>query len=288
VSSSIANPRALLPDRHRRGDFFLCDIFNAIPKDDMVTMERPILSLSMRPDRRILRYVHNDEEIEVTPNVKGPAKIHDKDIPIHCISQLMAALNAGKTVSRRSHGQRGGDALGLALPGGDYEIRPDAEPGLFPPQEAAGTPHLRNSTQPFPPPGQPARLGRSAAQKSGSACPLRGRRKMLRDMLAAGHLPDYEMAEGDMIRFSLRDAVVEGPVRPPRVLPPEARDAARALAPGWDVREWCSFWAKSGDCAANGVARLRETARRGVWPEVIWFAKLLSIIRLWKIETSCR
>jgi len=59
-------------------------------------------------------------------------------------------------------------------------------------------------------------------KKSGSASPRRGLRKMLRDMIAAGHLPDYEMAEeeGDMIRFSLRDAVIEGPVRAPPCCPP--------------------------------------------------------------------
>ena len=89
-------------------------------------------------------------------------------------------------------------------------------------------------------------------KKSGSASPRRVFRKMLRDMIAAGHLPDYEMAEeaGDMIRFSLRDAVVEGPVRSAPILPAQAHDAARALAPGWDVHaleaEWRGFWASSG------------------------------------------
>lgn len=81
--------------------FFLCDIFDAIPKDDIATMEHPIFSLSTRPDRRILRYEHNGTEIEVTPSVKGLATIHDKDILIYCISQLMAALNAGREVTRR-------------------------------------------------------------------------------------------------------------------------------------------------------------------------------------------
>ena len=84
MSSSIPNPGPLLPDRHRQGDFFLCDIFDAIPKDDLVTMEHPIFSLSTRPDRRILRYAHNDVQIEVTPSVKGLATIHDKDILIYC------------------------------------------------------------------------------------------------------------------------------------------------------------------------------------------------------------
>ncbi len=90
----------LLPDRHPTADFFVCDIFDAAPKDDLGTMEHPIFSLSTRPDRRVLSYAHNGTEIEVTPSVRGRATIHDKDILIYCVSQLMAALNAGREVSR--------------------------------------------------------------------------------------------------------------------------------------------------------------------------------------------
>ena len=68
-------------------------------------------------------------------------------------------------------------------------------------------------------------------------------------LIAADHLPDYAMAEepGDIIRFSSRAAVVEeaGPQLPP--LSPEALEAARALAPGWDVyaleADWRAYWA---------------------------------------------
>jgi plasmid replication initiation protein len=82
------------------GDFFLCDIFDPVPKGDLGTMEHPIFSLSTRPDRRILSYAHNGVEITVVPSVKGRATIHDKDILIFCVSQLMAAINAGRAVSR--------------------------------------------------------------------------------------------------------------------------------------------------------------------------------------------
>ena len=78
----------LLPDRHPTGDFFVCDIFGASPKNDLGSMEHPIFSLSTRPDRRILNYEHNGAEVTVTPSVKGRATIHDKDILIYCISQL--------------------------------------------------------------------------------------------------------------------------------------------------------------------------------------------------------
>ena len=89
-----ATPAQILPG------FFVCDILDALPKDDMATMEHPVFSLATRPDLRILSYAHNGVEITVTPSVRGLATIHDKDILIYCISQLMAALNAGRAVSR--------------------------------------------------------------------------------------------------------------------------------------------------------------------------------------------
>lgn len=96
----MAATQGLLPDRHPTSDFFLCDVFDAIPKDDLATMEHPVFSLGTRPDRRILNYEHNASEITVVPSVRGLATIHDKDILIFCISQLMAALNAGRAISR--------------------------------------------------------------------------------------------------------------------------------------------------------------------------------------------
>lgn len=73
---------ALLPDRYPTADFFVCDIFDALPKDDLGSMEHPMFSLGTRPDLRILSYVHNGTEITVTPSVRGLATIHDKDILI--------------------------------------------------------------------------------------------------------------------------------------------------------------------------------------------------------------
>jgi len=81
-------------------DFFVCDFLGAVPKHDLASMEHPLFSLSTRPDRRILNYAHNGTEVTVTPSVKGRATIFDADILIFCISQLMAALNAGRATSR--------------------------------------------------------------------------------------------------------------------------------------------------------------------------------------------
>ena len=82
-------------------DFFVCDFFAAVPKHDLASMEHPIFSLSTRPDRRVVSYEHNGATLTVTPSVKGRATIFDADILIFCISQLMAALNVGRAVSRK-------------------------------------------------------------------------------------------------------------------------------------------------------------------------------------------
>ncbi len=90
----------LLPDRMQQTDFFVCDIFDAAPKGDMASMEHPVFSISTKPDRNIRRYENGRNFVEVTPSVKGLATVHDRDILIFCISQVMAALNAGRKVER--------------------------------------------------------------------------------------------------------------------------------------------------------------------------------------------
>ena len=92
----------LLPDRQEQGDFFVCDIFDAAPKGDMASMAHPIFSLSTKPDHRIRRYEDETGQnyLEVKPSADGLATIHDRDVLIYCISQIMAALNEGRNVSR--------------------------------------------------------------------------------------------------------------------------------------------------------------------------------------------
>jgi plasmid replication initiation protein len=90
----------LLPDRHPTGDLFVCDIFDAAPKGDMASMEHPIFSLSTKPDLRLRRYEHGSTFVEIIPSVLGLATVHDRDVLIYCISQLIAALNKGVSVSR--------------------------------------------------------------------------------------------------------------------------------------------------------------------------------------------
>ena len=92
--------KPLLPARHPNPDFFVCDVLDAVPKDDMASMEHPIFSLSTKPDTRLLQYEHNGNKIEIAPSVRGLATIHDKDILIYCISQLVAKINQGEQPSR--------------------------------------------------------------------------------------------------------------------------------------------------------------------------------------------
>src|SRR5579871_2079375 len=86
---------ALLPQRHPNHDLFICDVLDAIPKDDMASMEHPIFSLATKADTRVLRYEHRNVVVEIAPSVKGLATIYDKDILIYCISQVIAKMNDG-------------------------------------------------------------------------------------------------------------------------------------------------------------------------------------------------
>ena len=319
---------APLPMVQATNDFFVCDILDALPKDDMATMEHPVFSLATRPDLRVLTYAHNGVDITVTPSVRGLATIHDKDILIFCISQLMAALNAGRAVARtvtlKAHDllvatnrETSGDAYrrlrdsferlagtrittNLAVDGQEvtrgfgliesWEIVRKTRGGrmisvsvtlsdwLY--RAVLSSAVLTLSRDYFrlrkPLERRVYELARKHCgrqdswrvsvevllKKSGSASPRRVFRAMLREMIAADHLPDYAMAEepGDIIRFTNRAMVLDagaGPALPP--LSPEALDAGRALAPGWDIHaleaDWRSYW------AASGRPRLRSAER---------------------------
>lgn len=89
----------LLPVRHQP-DFFVCDVFDAALKGDTASMEHPIFSLSKKPDMKIRRYENGDRWAEVRPGAKGLATVFDRDILIYCISQLIAAMNAGRPTSK--------------------------------------------------------------------------------------------------------------------------------------------------------------------------------------------
>lgn len=89
-----------MPERHPNHDLFVCDVLDAIPKDDLASMEHPVFSLATKPDTRVLKYEHKDVKIEIAPSVKGLATIFDKDLLIYCVSQLMARKNQGQPISQ--------------------------------------------------------------------------------------------------------------------------------------------------------------------------------------------
>ncbi|PHQ33129.1 replication initiator protein A [Rhodopirellula bahusiensis] len=97
---SLANRTTLLPDRHPVKDFFICDIVDAAPKGDMAGLEHPVFSLSTKPDKRLRRYEHNGNWIEIRPGSDGLATVFDRDILVFCISQLIAGMNEGREVAQ--------------------------------------------------------------------------------------------------------------------------------------------------------------------------------------------
>src|SRR5260370_41002229 len=86
----------LLPTRHPVRDFFIADILDWALKDDRHSMEHPFFSLSKKPDLKARHYEHNGNKITIKPRSDGLATIWDKDILIYAISQLVAAMNAGR------------------------------------------------------------------------------------------------------------------------------------------------------------------------------------------------
>lgn len=94
---------SLLPDRHPNLDFFVLDIADAVPKDDMASMEHPLFSLATRPDMRHLEYRSGENVLKIRPSGLGLPTIFDKDILIFVISQLMAKKNRGEPYGDTVH-----------------------------------------------------------------------------------------------------------------------------------------------------------------------------------------
>lgn len=90
---------SLLPERHPNLDFFVLDIADAVPKDDLASMEHPLFSLATKPDMRHLEYRNGDNVLKIRPSPLGLPTIFDKDILIFVISQIMARKNKGLQIS---------------------------------------------------------------------------------------------------------------------------------------------------------------------------------------------
>lgn len=89
----------LRSNRNRDGDFFVADILDAAPKDDTASMEHPLFALRAG-DKRVRTYKRNGCSVQVQPGAFGCATIHDKDLWIYVISQLIEAKNRGREIDR--------------------------------------------------------------------------------------------------------------------------------------------------------------------------------------------
>lgn len=69
----------------------------------MGSMEHPFFSLATKPDVHIREYEHKGVKIAIMPSALGLATIHDKDILIYCISQLVAKMNSGAELHKTLH-----------------------------------------------------------------------------------------------------------------------------------------------------------------------------------------
>lgn len=101
LSSDTRDLSPLLPERHPEPDFFVCDIFDAMPKADTASMVHPLFTLSTKPDYRVREYKRNGNFLRIKPGSDGAATVHDRDVLIYCISQCMAAINRGQKVDRK-------------------------------------------------------------------------------------------------------------------------------------------------------------------------------------------
>jgi hypothetical protein len=90
----------LLPKRHQQPDFFIADIFDAIPiKNDRHTMEHPFFALSTKPDIRTVHYERNGVTIKMNPHSElGLPTMFDKDILLYCGSLIMAEIQKNPNV----------------------------------------------------------------------------------------------------------------------------------------------------------------------------------------------
>lgn len=88
-------PPVLSPVRHPQKDFFIADIFDTALKDDMASMEHPLFALKAG-DKRVRTYERNGNSVTIKPGSDGCATIHDKDVWIYCISQMIEAMNRGR------------------------------------------------------------------------------------------------------------------------------------------------------------------------------------------------
>lgn len=108
---------------------FVADVLSFSIKGDMYSMEHPFFALKAG-DMRVREYARNGVTVTIKPGSDGCATVHDKDVWLYCVGQLVEAMNRGRddvgrvvrftaydflvTTNRRTDGdsyRRLGDAL---------------------------------------------------------------------------------------------------------------------------------------------------------------------------------
>lgn len=88
----------LASERHQQREFFVADLGEVSFKDDAASMEHPLFSLKAG-DHRVRSYERQDCFVTIKPGADGCATIHDKDLWIYAISQLIRAKQQGCEIS---------------------------------------------------------------------------------------------------------------------------------------------------------------------------------------------
>jgi plasmid replication initiation protein len=95
----VSPSKRLTTDRYPQGDFFCADIVDAHLKSDIAAMEHPLFALRAG-DHRVRLYERGEVTVKVMPGTYGCATVHDQDVWIFAISQMVEGLNRGRDVSR--------------------------------------------------------------------------------------------------------------------------------------------------------------------------------------------
>jgi plasmid replication initiation protein len=86
-------------------ELFVANIIDAAPKGDTQSMEFPLFSISSKRDTDTYHYQNKKTgaSIEIVPNEKGRATIHDKDLLLYCFGQIAEANNRGIPIGQKIH-----------------------------------------------------------------------------------------------------------------------------------------------------------------------------------------
>jgi len=86
-------------------ELFVANIIDAAPKGDTQSMEFPLFSISSKVDTDSYYYQNKKTgaSIEIIPNEKGRATIHDKDLLLYCFGQIAEAKNRGQSIGQKIH-----------------------------------------------------------------------------------------------------------------------------------------------------------------------------------------